>query len=129
LVLHIEPAAALKEEVLKKRRKKQRKPPYMIIGIGAVLVLGAVVLSLFLTDGAQAPGTSQPFSRTSEIERVTLTEAAQAFESGTAVFLDVRTPGEYAFSRIPGAVSIPINELSNRMGELNPDDWIITYCT
>ncbi|MCY9667541.1 sulfurtransferase TusA family protein [Paenibacillus alginolyticus] len=42
--------------------------------------------------------------------------------------LDVREPAEYAFHRIPGAISIPLGDLENRMNELNPDHEIQVVC-
>jgi len=42
--------------------------------------------------------------------------------------LDVREPAEYAFGRIPGAISIPMGELEERIGELNPEDEIHLVC-
>ncbi|GIP34914.1 sulfurtransferase TusA family protein [Paenibacillus sp. J2TS4] len=42
--------------------------------------------------------------------------------------LDVREPAEYAFSHIPGAISIPLGELENRIQELNPDQPIHVVC-
>ncbi len=45
-----------------------------------------------------------------------------------ATVLDVREPAEYAFDRIPGALSIPLGELESRMHELNRDDPIHVIC-
>ncbi|WP_134684086.1 sulfurtransferase TusA family protein [Brevibacillus migulae] len=42
--------------------------------------------------------------------------------------LDVREPAEYAFSRIPGAKSIPIGVLETRLSEMRPDDEIYVVC-
>jgi rhodanese-related sulfurtransferase/TusA-related sulfurtransferase len=42
--------------------------------------------------------------------------------------LDVREPAEYAFGHIPGAKSIPLGELEERMKELNRDDEIYVIC-
>nr|WP_273388053.1 sulfurtransferase TusA family protein [Cohnella zeiphila] len=42
--------------------------------------------------------------------------------------LDVREPAEYAFGRIPGAVSIPLGELASRIHEWNRDDEIHIVC-
>ena len=44
------------------------------------------------------------------------------------IVLDVREPAEYAFIRIPGALSIPLGELENRVNELKPDDEIYVIC-
>lgn len=44
------------------------------------------------------------------------------------VILDVREPAEYAFGHIPGAKSIPLGELEQRMEELNREDEIYVIC-
>jgi rhodanese-related sulfurtransferase/DNA-binding transcriptional ArsR family regulator len=42
--------------------------------------------------------------------------------------LDVRPRDEYAAGHIPGAVSIPLDELADRLSELPDDSHIIAYC-
>lgn len=42
--------------------------------------------------------------------------------------LDVREPAEYAFGRIPGAVSIPAGELEARAHELDPEKEYHVIC-
>lgn len=42
--------------------------------------------------------------------------------------LDVREPAEYAFNRIPGAVSIPLGQLDSRLNELNREEEIHVIC-
>ena len=46
---------------------------------------------------------------------------------GSFTLLDVRQPGEYEKTRIPGAVLIPFPELTNRLGELDSKKPIIVY--
>jgi len=46
---------------------------------------------------------------------------------GTFTLLDVRQPGEHEQARIPGAELIPIGELSDRIGELDPNKPVIAY--
>jgi rhodanese-related sulfurtransferase len=41
-------------------------------------------------------------------------------------FVDVRTPEEFALGTLPGAVNIPVDELRERMGELEPGDVVVT---
>lgn len=41
--------------------------------------------------------------------------------------LDVRQPSEYERSHIPGAVLIPLPELSDRLGELDPAKPTLVY--
>jgi rhodanese-related sulfurtransferase len=59
------------------------------------------------------------------------TEEAKAYmaehEEGSFTLLDVRQPGEYENSRIPGATLIPLPELADRLGELDPDKPVIPY--
>jgi rhodanese-related sulfurtransferase len=45
------------------------------------------------------------------------------------LFVDVRTPEEYASGHVPGAVNIPRNELGARLAELeNVRDRVVVYC-
>ena len=44
------------------------------------------------------------------------------------VFVDVRTPEEFASGRVPGAVNIPVGQLSSRLTELGKDDRLVVYC-
>jgi 3-mercaptopyruvate sulfurtransferase SseA len=64
-----------------------------------------------------------------EVQRVSLADAKTAFDTKTAIFVDVRDADSYADSHIPRALSIPLAELNERLDELNRSDWIITYCT
>ena len=73
-----------------------------------------------------AVDTNIPYA---DIRRISLQEARAALETGNAVFLDVRGKSYYDQSHIPGALSIPEEELPGRLDELNPADWILTYCT
>ncbi|WP_247048348.1 rhodanese-like domain-containing protein [Arthrobacter rhizosphaerae] len=60
-----------------------------------------------------------------EMTREELLEQARA---GTITVLDVRPPEEYGAAHIPGAMSIPLDELPTRLGELPADREIIAYC-
>jgi rhodanese-related sulfurtransferase/TusA-related sulfurtransferase len=44
------------------------------------------------------------------------------------VVLDVRETAEYAFNHIPNAISIPLGELDERLGELDKADEIYVVC-
>lgn len=41
--------------------------------------------------------------------------------------LDVRQPAEYERAHLPGAVFIPLPQLSERLGELDPAKPVIAY--
>lgn len=43
------------------------------------------------------------------------------------ILLDVRQPNEYKQSHIPGATLIPLPELSDRLGEIDPEKPVLVY--
>jgi rhodanese-related sulfurtransferase len=44
------------------------------------------------------------------------------------LFLDVRTPGEYANGHVPGAKNIPLQTLAERLAEVPKDGKVFVYC-
>lgn len=64
-----------------------------------------------------------------EITRISLADAKSAFDTGKAIFVDVREKSIYDKGHIPGAKSIPLSEIEKRRGELDSRDWILLYCT
>ncbi len=62
------------------------------------------------------------------LEPVRREEILERARSGTVLVLDVRPPDEYRAGHIPGAVSVPVDELERRIGELPPDKEIVAYC-
>jgi rhodanese-related sulfurtransferase len=44
------------------------------------------------------------------------------------VLLDVRGPGEYGQGSIEGSAHIPLAQLRERLGELDPDRPVVTFC-
>jgi rhodanese-related sulfurtransferase len=64
-----------------------------------------------------------------ELEPVTREELARRLQDGDPVLiLDVRPATEHAAGHLPGAVSIPVEELHWRLAELPRDREIVAYC-
>lgn len=105
--------------------------PLLVIILGVIFILGAFILIYLNPENGQplSPDPAGPEAAENGVTRISLDEAKAAFDSGEAVFVDVRDAPAYQENHIPGAVSIPLAELETRLGELNPDEWIITYCT
>jgi rhodanese-related sulfurtransferase len=60
---------------------------------------------------------------------VTRQELARRLADGEElVVVDVRPPEEHAAGHLPGAVSIPLSELRERLAELPGDREIVAYC-
>jgi len=68
------------------------------------------------------------FGAVDGVEPVGLTELVSRAESGDAVIVDVRPRSEFDAGHLPGAVSIPLAELSGRIAELDPDTPVVAYC-
>jgi rhodanese-related sulfurtransferase len=54
-------------------------------------------------------------------------QARQLVQAG-ARLIDVRTPSEFATGHIPGAVNIPLQQLSSRLTELQPKEMPVVFC-
>ena len=105
--------------------------PIILVAVGVLFLVGAAA-SLFLLNppGDQLPADiPQAEESYPQVSRVDLAQAKSAFDSGTAVFVDVRDQVYFNNGHIPGAVSIPLSEIEDRLDELDPNDWIILYCT
>jgi uncharacterized Zn finger protein (UPF0148 family) len=64
-----------------------------------------------------------------QVARITPDDAHIRLASDSAIFVDVRDLDSYTEVHIPGALSIPLDEIEARQGELPKDAEIITYCT
>jgi rhodanese-related sulfurtransferase len=62
------------------------------------------------------------------LEAVDNNELLRRVRSGEVTVLDVRPREEYAAGHIPGALSIPLTELSRRLRELPKRREIVAYC-
>ncbi len=57
------------------------------------------------------------------------TNDPHALVAGGAKLVDVRTPGEFASEHLPGAINIPVQQLSARLSSLgDKDEPIVVYC-
>ncbi|PPA70939.1 sulfurtransferase TusA family protein [Jeotgalibacillus proteolyticus] len=55
-------------------------------------------------------------------------ELLQVLQKEEAVIIDVREQAEYAFSHIPGAVSLPLGELEEKIGKLDKTKETYVVC-
>jgi rhodanese-related sulfurtransferase/DNA-binding transcriptional ArsR family regulator len=61
-------------------------------------------------------------------EPITRAELLRRLESDEVIVLDVRPPAEYAAGHIPGAVSVPPDQLEPILAELPLDRSVVAYC-
>jgi rhodanese-related sulfurtransferase/DNA-binding transcriptional ArsR family regulator len=62
------------------------------------------------------------------LQPVSARELVELIRADEVVVLDVRPGDEYAFGHIPGAISIPVDELAGRLAELDHAKEVVAYC-
>jgi hypothetical protein len=130
-----------------RRRKARSRLPIVFIAVGLALIVGAAAWAIYLANrtapAAQQSGSDSGAVSTSragdaeaelnipypDVPRVSLADAQAAFELGTAVFVDVRGDPFYSDAHIPGALNLTDEALAANLDQVDPEDWIITYCT
>jgi rhodanese-related sulfurtransferase/DNA-binding HxlR family transcriptional regulator len=63
-----------------------------------------------------------------EVEAIGRAELIERMDRGDVVLVDVRPPEEFDAGHIASARSIPLEELEERLAELQPDAEIVAYC-
>jgi rhodanese-related sulfurtransferase len=67
-------------------------------------------------------------TRRHEFEKVTIDELRDRLRAGQVVLLDARPDAEYLAGHLPQAISIPLDELERRLGELPRNRTLVVYC-
>jgi rhodanese-related sulfurtransferase/DNA-binding transcriptional ArsR family regulator len=68
------------------------------------------------------------FGERSEPEPVMMEELVERARSGNVVIIDTRPASEYAAGHIAGAISVPIDELQERLKHLPKSKEYVAYC-
>jgi rhodanese-related sulfurtransferase len=68
------------------------------------------------------------FEARDQLEPVTREELLARTDDGSVMVLDVRPQEEYQAGHLPGAISIPMARLEERLGDLPPETEIVAYC-
>jgi rhodanese-related sulfurtransferase len=66
--------------------------------------------------------------RRHEFKRIPAEALRARLGAGQVVLLDVRPQAEYEAGHLPGAISIPLDELERRLNELPPGKTVVAYC-
>ena len=65
---------------------------------------------------------------TDDLRLMARDELLAASHAGHVIVVDVRPSDEYAAGHLPGAVSIPLDELASRLSEVPADVEVVAYC-
>ncbi len=75
-----------------------------------------------------APAARRYLGDDTAVEAINRDELRRRATAGEVVVVDVRPAVEYRAGHIPGALSIPVDELDQRLAELPSDVEIVAYC-
>ncbi len=95
------------------------------MAVAALCAQLGVVAAAHLSD---VDGARRAYLGAEETEEIGRAELLRRAEAGEVVVIDVRPAAEFAAGHIPGAISIPVDEIPDRLAEIPPDVDIVAYC-
>ncbi len=91
-------------------------------------MLRRALVSIAFALALAAPALGQVSSESS-VSRITLADFKQALDAGRVIPIDVRDADSYAAGHIPGALSVPLDTVSQKAAELKRSGKpIVAYC-
>jgi DNA-binding transcriptional ArsR family regulator len=119
----------LRQAGLVRTRREGTTVHYRLAGDDVAGLYAAVrdVAIAHLADADRARAAYLGGDATGEVEDVSREELLRRARSGEIVILDVRPRHEYAAGHIPGAVSVPLEDIEQGLVEL-PDVEVVAYC-
>lgn len=117
----------LRQAGLVAARKEGTKVYYRLAG-SDVAALWAQLRDVASAHLAEVDRARRAYLGSDDIAEVTRDELLRRLEAGDVTVVDVRPGEEYLAGHIPGAVSIPVDELAERLAELPAGTTIVAYC-
>ncbi|NIK60059.1 ArsR/SmtB family transcription factor [Kribbella shirazensis] len=117
----------LRQAGLVAARKEGTKVYYRLAG-SDVAALWAQLRDVASAHDAQVDRARRAYLGDEDIAEVTRDELLRRLEAGDVTVVDVRPGEEYSAGHIPGALSIPVDELADRLAELPAGTAIVAYC-
>jgi rhodanese-related sulfurtransferase len=108
-------------------RKVGTKVYYRLSG-GEVAELWSRLRAVAATHVAGVDRATAAYLGDDDIAELTRDELLLRLEAGDVTVIDVRPGEEYAAGHIPGAVSVPVDELAARIASLPAGKTIVAYC-
>jgi rhodanese-related sulfurtransferase/predicted transcriptional regulator len=93
-----------------------------------VAALYALLRDVAGQHSAQAAAARDAYLGAEDTDVVDRVELQRRLAAGEVVAVDVRPAEEYSAGHIPGAVSIPLDQLADRLADLPADVDVVAYC-
>jgi hypothetical protein len=107
-----------------RRPKRPKQGGELLIPIGVAVIVFAVIIGALF--GLENEPADIPYP---EVPRVSVSETWDKLQAGEIILVDVRGEILYDRQHIAGAISIPEEEIAERLSELPVDEQIVLYCT
>lgn len=111
---------------MQKKKKRNLLPIILFAAVIGLSIIGLLVAQNLRQARIETPTLA---ASQDDVLRVTAQEAYQAQSNHEAVIIDTRSEAEYQQQHVAGSINIPLDQLENRMNELDPSIWYIAYCT
>lgn len=108
-------------------RKEGTKVHYRLSGAD-VAALWAQLRDVAAAHLAEVDRARDAYLGEDNIAEVTRDELLRRLAAGEVTIIDVRPGEEYTAGHIPGAISIPVDQLADRLAELATGTTIVAYC-
>lgn len=109
----------------------RKEPPHVVYRLAdeAVIRVVSELQTLARQRLAEVDQIARVYMETpSQLEPIDGSELLRRVEAGEVTVLDVRPSDEYRAGHIPGALSMPVEELERRLSEIPSDRPVIAYC-
>lgn len=110
-------------------QRREKHVFYSLAGETEVVALMRAIGAVGERNDAEVRHIVADYFRSSEtLDAVSREELLSKLKDGTATVLDVRPEDEFMLGHIPGALSMPIEQLSQSLTKLPKDREIVAYC-
>ncbi|WP_214317521.1 ArsR/SmtB family transcription factor [Nonomuraea sediminis] len=117
----------LRQSGLVATRKEGTKVFYRLAG-DDVAALWATFRQVAATHLAEVDRAREAYLGPADTQELTRDQLLRRIQDGDVTVIDVRPREEYAAGHIPGALSIPVDELLDHLADLPEDGTIVAYC-
>lgn len=117
----------LRAAALVRTRREGTRIVYRLAGPD-VAALHATLGAVARRHSADVGAALEGFFGSDDVDVISRDEYDDLVRNGSVALLDVRPAEEYAAAHIPGAVSMPLEEIGSRVGEIPACEEIVAYC-
>ncbi|MFI7440622.1 ArsR/SmtB family transcription factor [Nonomuraea indica] len=117
----------LRQAGLVATRRQGTKVFYRLAGTD-VAALWALLRQVGSAHSAEVERARAAYLGPGDTEALTREQLRARLAAGEVTLIDVRPEQEYAAGHIPGALSVPLDELADRLAELPADGTVVAYC-